>query len=46
MAEHDKDLLEGLKKRGFCLDYGPDGAGFLPKAFEKGGGYYVSPCSQ
>jgi len=39
--EHDKELLEGLRKAGFGLDRGPDGAGLFMKYFQRGGGYYI-----
>ncbi|KAI5122701.1 hypothetical protein M0805_009754 [Coniferiporia weirii] len=41
IAEADKELLAGLEKRGFRLDYGDDGSGFLMKAYERAGGYYL-----
>ena len=39
--EHDKDLLEGLKKTGFLLTDGPTGAGMLELGFTRGGGAFV-----
>ena len=39
--EHDRDILEGLKKAGFGLDIGPDGAGLFYKYYQRGGGYYI-----
>ncbi|KAK0549392.1 hypothetical protein OC846_004079 [Tilletia horrida] len=39
--ENDRELLEGLGKAGFQVDYGPDGSGFLLKYLTKGGGYYL-----
>ncbi|THG94933.1 hypothetical protein EW145_g8052 [Phellinidium pouzarii] len=41
IAEDDKELLAALKKRGFRVDFGTDGSGFLMKAYERGGGYYL-----
>ncbi|KAL5534810.1 hypothetical protein ACEPAG_1274 [Sanghuangporus baumii] len=41
IAEADKELLEGLQGRGFRLNFGDDGSGFLMKAWERGGGYYL-----
>jgi cation diffusion facilitator CzcD-associated flavoprotein CzcO len=40
--ELDKDLLEGLKRRGFKLDYGQDGTGWQFKYLTRGGGYYFN----
>jgi cation diffusion facilitator CzcD-associated flavoprotein CzcO len=40
--ELDKDLLEGLKRRGFRLDYGQDGTGWQFKYLTRGGGYYFN----
>jgi hypothetical protein len=40
--ELDKDLLEGLKRRGFKLDYGEDGTGWQFKYLTRGGGYYFN----
>ncbi|MBW0513417.1 hypothetical protein O181_053132 [Austropuccinia psidii MF-1] len=41
----DRDLLDGLKKAGFCLD--PIPAGLFLKYFRRGGGYYIDVgCSQ
>lgn len=46
-AEADKDLLEGLKKRGFKLTSGPDGTGWQVMYQNRGGGYYFDAgCSQ
>ncbi len=39
---HDRKLLESLKKIGFQLDFGPDGAGWQFKYLERGGGYYFN----
>ncbi|KAK0533605.1 hypothetical protein OC835_002961 [Tilletia horrida] len=41
IAEHDRELLEGLNKAGFKLDFGIGGSGFLMKYLKKGGGYYL-----
>ncbi|BFZ59121.1 hypothetical protein YB2330_000123 [Saitoella coloradoensis] len=41
IADLDKDLLDGLQKAGFKLDFGDDGSGFLMKYFRRGGGYYL-----
>ena len=47
IAEMDKELLEGLAKAGFSLDFGEDGSGFLMKYHRYGGGYYINAgCSQ
>ncbi|MCF8534340.1 MAG: NAD(P)/FAD-dependent oxidoreductase [Reyranella sp.] len=46
-AEADRDLLEGLKKRGFKLTSGPDGTGWQIMYGSRGGGYYFDAgCSQ
>jgi len=37
----DKELLTGLSKAGFKLDYGPHDAGLMMKYLETGGGYYI-----
>ncbi|KAK0533607.1 hypothetical protein OC835_002963 [Tilletia horrida] len=41
VAEYDRELLGGLRKVGFKLDFGPNGAGFVAKYSERGGGYYI-----
>jgi len=47
IAEDDKDILAGLKKAGFKVDYGYDGTGFIMKYFIRGGGYYIDVgCSK
>lgn len=47
IAEMDKDLLDGLAKAGFTVDFGEDGSGFLMKYHRTGGGYYINAgCSQ
>jgi len=38
----DKDLLDGLQRRGFKLDYGEDGTGWQFKYLTRGGGYYFN----
>ena len=46
-AEADRELLEGLKKRGFKLSSGPDGTGWQIMYQNRGGGYYFDAgCSQ
>lgn len=40
--ELDKDLLEGLRKVGFKLDFGDDGTGWQFKYLTRGGGYYFN----
>ncbi|PTB62021.1 FAD/NAD(P)-binding domain-containing protein [Trichoderma citrinoviride] len=43
----DKDILEGLEKVGFQLDFAEDGSGIYRKYITKGGGYYIDVgCSQ
>ncbi|MGE4242048.1 flavin-containing monooxygenase [Ramlibacter sp.] len=47
IAEMDKELLDGLARAGFSLDFGEDGSGFLMKYHRYGGGYYIdSGCSR
>jgi putative flavoprotein involved in K+ transport len=47
IAEMDRDLLDGLRKAGFSLDFGEDGSGFLMKYHRTGGGYYINAgCSE
>jgi cation diffusion facilitator CzcD-associated flavoprotein CzcO len=38
----DKDLLDGLARAGFRLDFGADGSGWQFKYLERGGGYYFN----
>jgi hypothetical protein len=38
----DKDLLDGLERVGFKLDFGEDGAGWQFKYLTRGGGYYFN----
>ena len=46
-AEADRELLEGLKRRGFKLASGPDGTGWQIMYQNRGGGYYFDAgCSQ
>src|SRR3984893_3271273 len=40
--ELDKDLLDGLVREGFKLDYGEDGTGWQFKYLTRGGGYYFN----
>ncbi|TQN67809.1 putative indole-3-pyruvate monooxygenase YUCCA10 [Colletotrichum shisoi] len=43
----DRDLLAGLGKAGFELDFGPGGSGIFRKYLTRGGGYYIDiGCSQ
>jgi hypothetical protein len=47
IAEAEKETLEGLRKAGFELDFGQDGAGIARAYFTRGGGYYIDVgCSQ
>ncbi|KAG1751337.1 uncharacterized protein EDB91DRAFT_1243608 [Suillus paluster] len=41
IAEADKELLDGLRRRGFKLTFGEDGSGFLSMVWSKAGGYYL-----
>ena len=41
-TEIDKDLLNGLKKIGFKLDYGDQNTGWQFKYLTRGGGYYFN----
>jgi cation diffusion facilitator CzcD-associated flavoprotein CzcO len=38
----DQDLLAGLERRGFRLDFGDDGTGWQFKYLTRGGGYYFN----
>ncbi|KAH8119454.1 FAD/NAD-binding domain-containing protein [Phellopilus nigrolimitatus] len=40
IAEMDKDLLEGLRQRGFKLNMGEDGSGVIMLYIRRGGGFY------
>jgi cation diffusion facilitator CzcD-associated flavoprotein CzcO len=42
IRQADASLLEALTKRGFRLDFGPDGTGFQMKYLTRGGGYYFN----
>jgi hypothetical protein len=41
-ADLDKDLLDGLRKVGFNLDFGDDNTGWQFKYLTRGGGYYFN----
>jgi len=41
IEKRSRELLEGLKKRGFKTTLGEDDSGFLLMAWNKGGGYYL-----
>jgi cation diffusion facilitator CzcD-associated flavoprotein CzcO len=46
-ADADKELLDGLRKRGFRLTSGPEGEGWQIMYGNRGGGYYFDAgCSQ
>jgi hypothetical protein len=38
----DKDILDGLERAGFKLDFGEDGTGWQFKYLTRGGGYYFN----
>ncbi len=38
----DRDLLDGLERKGFKLDFGEDGTGWQFKYLTRGGGYYFN----
>ena len=38
----DKELLDGLERKGFRLDFGEDGTGWQFKYLTRGGGYYFN----
>jgi thioredoxin reductase len=40
--ELDKDLLDGLRQKGFKLDFGEDDTGWQFKYLTRGGGYYFN----
>ena len=47
MLRNDKDLLEGLRARGFKLDIGPEGGGHQMHVRKNHGGYYLNVgCSE
>ena len=41
LAELDSELLAGLEKVGFKVDFGDDGSGLFMKYLTRGGGYYI-----
>jgi cation diffusion facilitator CzcD-associated flavoprotein CzcO len=41
-CDMDEELLAGLRKVGFRLDFEPDHTGFHMKYLRKGGGYYIN----
>jgi len=41
IAELDKDILKGLKEKGFKTNSGMDGSGLFMLVYEKAGGYYL-----
>jgi cation diffusion facilitator CzcD-associated flavoprotein CzcO len=41
LADLDGELLAGLEKAGFKVDYGDDGSGLFMKYLTRGGGYYI-----
>tara|TARA_R110002049_G_scaffold302477_1_gene495390 strand:+ start:9694 stop:11493 length:1800 start_codon:yes stop_codon:yes gene_type:complete len=45
MIKLDKDMLEGLKKIGFKVDFGEDETGHQMKYFRRGGGYNLDAGS-
>ncbi|MEX2617220.1 MAG: NAD(P)/FAD-dependent oxidoreductase [Alphaproteobacteria bacterium] len=46
MMEYDKDLIAGLKAKGFKFDFGEDNTGHQMKYRRRGGGYYLNAgCS-
>jgi len=47
IAEDDKEILSGLGRAGFKVDYGYEGSGLFLKYLIRGGGYYIDVgCSQ
>ncbi|TDZ59715.1 putative indole-3-pyruvate monooxygenase YUCCA8 [Colletotrichum trifolii] len=47
IAHVDRELLDGLAKAGFKLDFGPAGSGIYRKYITRGGGYYIDVgCSK
>jgi hypothetical protein len=47
IANAEKETLDGLRRAGFELDSGIDGAGITRAYFTRGGGYYIDVgCSQ
>ncbi|CEO58975.1 hypothetical protein PMG11_03667 [Penicillium brasilianum] len=41
IADAEKETLNGLRRAGFQLDFGPDGAGIARAYYTRGGGYYI-----
>ncbi|PTR24145.1 putative flavoprotein involved in K+ transport [Rhodococcus sp. OK519] len=41
LADHDRDLLDGLTASGFTHDSGPDGTGVMMLFLTRNGGYYI-----
>lgn len=41
MRERDQRILDGLRARGFKIDFGEDNTGIQMKYFRRGGGYYI-----
>lgn len=41
IREKEKDMLDGLAKAGFDVDFGHDGSGLFRKYMTRGGGYYL-----
>lgn len=41
LADHDRELLDGLAARGFSHDGGPDGTGVMMLFLGRNGGYYI-----
>ncbi|KAJ5883573.1 uncharacterized protein N7473_010459 [Penicillium subrubescens] len=41
IADAEKETLDGLRRAGFQLDFGPDGAGIARAYYTRGGGYYI-----
>ncbi|KAJ5450204.1 uncharacterized protein N7458_006653 [Penicillium daleae] len=41
IADAEKETLDGLRRAGFQLDFGHDGAGIARAYYTRGGGYYI-----
>ena len=41
-----RELLQGLKSKGFRLNFGEDNSGFFPQFWKRGGGYYLGKDSR
>jgi len=41
IADLDREMLDGLERAGFKIDFGEDGSGLLMKYLRRGGGYYI-----